>query len=247
MTKIRMQLFGSALDPNIQIGSIRASTLARYFWCSPQAWIMGSGVTTPKNDSLTFGTKTHLDIEKSRKFSFAEAQFEKAIKQYYTDSISRIWFNKDGKTFGEIVTHGMDGFLVVQDRKVRLMEYKTKKGWQVLPVDVVPNTFQTNIYMWIHEPYLQLEDYIWDGGSLIYLKRNKDKTFTPIGEKETWSFDSLQIETDYEKIFDEWNRASQAKTNEERRSILIPPKNYKCIICNSITKCVHDVCPFQNS
>lgn len=150
---------------------------------------------------------------------------------------------------GELVTHGYDDFKVTPDREVDLLEYKTKGGWRIRPVDLMPAIFQCKVYAWLLEPYLMMHGYHWREIWIIFLRRTRQKTFVPIGEHLVEDYNSVEVEKKIARIFDEWNRASEAKTNEERRNILIGPKKYKCVYCPDVFKKGKNSlglrCPFQ--
>lgn len=230
--------------------TIGGSTLSRYYWCSPQAWLSASGVETPPSKAMETGTKIHADIEKARIASPQEEEFKQFISQFLgTDergkNVGRPWI--DGKTViqddvGWVATHGMDDWKVDDKRRVTNIEYKTKKGWKVYPTSLMPALFQAQVYMWIYEPYLMLGGWHWKESWVVWLKRKRDG-FAPIGETRVDEYDSAEVQAQIAKIFDEWNRASEAKTNKERRRILIPPKRFKCRICPDAYK---SECPFQN-
>jgi len=241
------QLFKSI--EGTEVHTIRASTLARYFWCSIQAWLMAGGLETPRSEALSIGSKIHSDIETARKLSPREEEFQKFLSQYlapdgYGGTIGRPWIN--GETViqeekGWVRTHGMDDFKVDDKRRVVNIEYKTSGGWKIYPTTLMPAIFQTKIYQWIMEPYLLIGGYHWKGSHIVWLKRLRND-FKPIGETTDIEYDSAEVQEQIDTIFNEWNRASEAKTNEERRNILIAPKKFKCTMCSEIFK---SRCPFQ--
>ena len=136
----------------------------------------------------------------------------------------------------------MDDFKVDDKRRVVNIEYKTRGSWRVQPITLMPAVFQAQVYMFIYEPYLLLGGWHWKESWVVWLKRLRGE-FKPIGETLVDEYDSAEVQAKIAKIFDEWNRASEAKTNEERRRILIPPKKFKCRMCPEVFK---KLCPFQN-
>jgi len=194
------------------------------------------GIETPSSEALTDGSKIHADIAKARERSKHEKEFEEFLDQFFAGStIGRPWLNQTTEIVtGEIRTHGYDDFRVNENREVDLIEYKTKGGWRVQPVSLMPAIFQAKIYCWILEPYILLKGYRWREIWVIFLKRRRGAKFSPIGEHEIQSYNSIEVEEKIAEIFDEWNRASEAKTDEERRSILIPPKSWKCVSCPGV-------------
>ncbi|MDH5634750.1 MAG: hypothetical protein OEY30_02875 [Candidatus Bathyarchaeota archaeon] len=242
-----MQLFKT--PDGKPVYTIGGSTIARYYWCSPQAWLSASGIQAPQSEALSTGTKIHADIEEARKLSPQEEEFQHFLSQFLTEdkrgkNIGRPWL--DGKTklvddIGWIATHGLDDFKIDNQRRVTNIEYKSKKGWRVDPVSLMPALFQTKVYMYIYEPYLILGGWYWKESWVVWLKRTRDG-FEPIGETRVDDYDSAETQRKIADIFDEWNRASEAKTNAERRRILIPPKKFKCRICPEVYK---TSCPFQ--
>jgi len=220
----------------VEVRRIRASTLASYFWCSPRAWMMALGVETPPSQALELGSKIHADIEKARKQSPYEEEFKAILDQFFAEgTIARPWLDmKTEIVTGEIRTHGIDDFKVTSDRLVDLIEYKSKAGWRIQPVSLMPAIFQTKIYCWILEPFLLMKGYRWREIWIVFVKRERSGKFKPIGEHQVEDYSSIKIEKKIAEIFDEWNNASEAKTNKERRAILIPPKKWKCLHCPDV-------------
>jgi len=254
MKKIKnnMNLFHSALDNKKIVKKVRASTLASYRWCSIKAWLQASGLEIPRNDNLSEGSIIHNNIAKARMMSPQEKKFNDIIKSYKAEGvISRPWL--DGETSivadGEITTHGYDDIKVDNKNRVTLIEYKTKAGWGIQATDFMPAQFQTQLYCWIMEPFLLMHGYRWKGAWLVYLKRGKDADgnviYHPIGESAITDYNALKVEADIRKIFKEWDDASRAKTDEERRRILVPPRRWKCGICLRYSPEIYAKCPYQ--
>jgi len=240
-----------------KIKRVRVSTLSRYFWCSPQAWMSALGVENPPSDILKQGTEIHTAIETARKLNSYEKEFSKLIGNTYASdkkvALSRTLKDTNTKVeLGEIVTHGIDGFKVNKDKEVDLIEYKTKGGWRVYPVSLMPAIFQTKVYMWVLDPLIREHGYTWRHTDIVFVKRDRRRRahFEPIGETRVEDYDSIKVENKILEILDEWDRASKAKTSKERRDILIPPKSYKCRFCPSCYKNGENKyglrCPFQD-
>lgn len=244
------QLFKSLEGKDVR--RIRASTLALQKWCEVQSWLMASGIEIPSSEALEIGGLIHDNIDKARKLSPAEAEFTTKLHDFFYDkdkqggAIVRPWI--DGKTLldtGEIRTHGMDDFKV-EGKLVTNLEYKTKSNRQIRPVNLAPAVFQTHIYMWIMEPYINMLGYYWKESWVIYLKRERSGDFQPIGEIDVKDYDPVALEEEIAGIFDRFDRAADAKTNAERRAILYPPKKFKCLICAKYSPQLHARCPFQH-
>jgi len=218
------------------IRKVRVSTLARYFWCSAQAWMQALGVEGPPTEAKSEGTIIHTKIEKARKPSSYEKEFKEKLEEFFANGIiARPWFDQKNLIhLGELVTHGIDDFKVTPDRQVDLIEYKTKTSWRVYPVDLMPAQFQAKLYAWVLEPYLIMFGYRWRQIWIIFVKRERGGRFKPIGETFVEDYDPIEVEKQIAEIFDEWNKASEAETDEERRNILIPPKKYKCLLCPEV-------------
>lgn len=250
-----MKLFHSALDPSKMVKTIRASTLASYYWCSIKSWLQASGIELPKTESMSVGTNIHNNIAQARMMSPQEKKFHELIKSYKCDEvISRPWIDNENIHIvadAEIVTHGYDGFTLDRKKGVTLSEYKTKKGWSIRATDVVPNKFQTQLYCWIMEPFLKMHGYHWKGARIIYVKRTREKDnngnylFVPIGQLDITDYKAKDVEAKIRRIFKEWDEASLCKTDEQKRSILLPPKRWKCIICERYSPEIYKICPFQ--
>lgn len=246
--KLQKQMFHTPKGKGVH--TLAASTLASQKWCEVKAWLMASGVKFPPTEATISGSNIHADIEKARQLSPKEKQFKQFISQFLNvkdergGTIGRPWIN--GKLnitaeLGEIRTHGMDDYKVV-NHEVTNIEYKTKGGWQVQPVSLMPALFQTQIYMWILEPYLLLGGYHWKESWIVWLKRKRGGKFEPIGETKVTSYNPTELQEEIQDIFNRWEKASKAKTNRKRREILIPPKKWKCIRCQETFK---KQCPFQ--
>lgn len=234
------------------IKRVRVSTIARYFWCSPQAWMAALGIINPPNEALTTGTAIHTEIETARKFSDYEKQFIELVGHTYASdgqvALTRTF--KDANVEVEIITHGCDGFKVYEDKTVDLIEYKTKGGWRVYPTSLMPAIFQSKLYAWILQPLLDKHGYRWGKVTIVFLKRDRHRKFVPIGESWVEDYNPDEVERKLSVIFDEWKRTCDAKSAKERRNILIPPKSYKCIHCPDCYKNGANQfnlkCPFQD-
>lgn len=243
-----------------EVRRVRVSTLSRYYWCSPQAWLSALGVKSPPSTVMSVGTEIHGEIEVARKLTSYEKKFKDLLDEFFgsmtttkqneENVVRRLWY--DQKTMvemGEIVTHGIDDFKVTKEKEVDLIEYKTKRGYMISPVDLMPAIFQTKIYCWVLDPLLKANGYSWKDIYITFLKRDRKRGFMPIGEHQVYHYDPQEVEKKLAEIFDEWDRASKAKSKRKQRDILIPPKKWKCIHCPPAYKHGENPlglrCPFQ--
>ena len=228
----------------IPVKTIRASTLASYWWCSEKARLTALGVQgwKPSQAALT-GTLIHNNILTARKLTPLEQEFEKALAPFYKTNekdgepiIARTYKNNKIKADGTFLTHGADEWKVEPDRNCWIIEYKTKSRSYVTPVDISPARFQNKLYCWLHKPIFEYIPFELAGGQIIFLQRKGTKgKFKPIGqtEKMLWNEDT---ERDFleqvEHILWSWNNPTKQ----------IPPKRYKCNFCSPIYK---EKCYFQ--
>jgi len=227
----------------IPVKTIRASTLAGYWWCSEKARLQALGVQSKQKwQSAATGTLIHNNILTARKLSPIEEEFEKALAPFYKLSkdnqpiIYRTYKNTKIKADGTFLTHGADEWKVTPDRKCWIIEYKTKSRSYVTPVDISPARFQNKLYCWLYNPIFEYIPFELAGGQIIFLQRKGTKgKFEPIGqtEKILWNEDAERtFLEDVEHILWSWNTPTKQ----------IPPKRYKCNFCSAEFK---EKCYFQ--
>jgi len=220
----------------IPVRTIRASTLAAYWYCSEKARLQALGVQESKTSrQAKWGTAIHENITKARKPSPIEQEFTEALAPFYKeDVISRPYKNTKIKADGVFLTHGADEWKVTPNRECWIIEYKTKSSPYIKPVDISPARFQNKLYCWLHAPIFQFIPFKLMGGQIIFLLR-KGRRFQPIGQTEYmyWNEDTEHsFLEDLERILWFWNNPSKQ----------IPPKRWKCLRCPPVFK---EKCVFQ--
>jgi len=239
----RLELYRKLIRAPIIVRTIRASTVASYWWCSEKARLTALGVQEKvPSQAASTGTLIHDNILEARKPSQLEKEFAEAMKPFYTKGedgepiIERSYKNTKIKADGKFLTHGTDEWKITPDRKAWIIEYKTKASKYVNPVGINPARFQNKLYCWLHAPIFNFIPFELAGGQIVFLKRvGRKGDFEPIGQTEYiyWNEETqATFLLDLERILWYWN-------NPEKQ---IPPKSWKCLRCPQIYK---DRCVFQ--
>ena len=219
-----------------EVRTIRASTLASYWWCSEKARLTALGVQSKTSWQAQWGTIVHNNITKSRNPSPTEQEFARALKPFYQTGddgepiICRAYKNSKIQADGQFLTHGADEWKVTPDHICWNIEYKTKTSNYITPVDLSPARFQTKLYCWLHAPIFELIKFTLGGAQIVFLQRKgKEGDFEPIGQTEYmhWNQETEnQLLLDIERILWTWN-------NPDKQ---YPPKRWKCLKCPQIYK-----------
>ena len=214
------------------VKTIRASTLASYWYCSEKARLQALGVEEAQSNAVcAAGTATHNAILTSRQPSPLEQELSEALAPFCKEGvISRTYKNTKIKADGTFVTHGADEWKVTPDRKCWILEYKTKASPYISPIDLSPARFQNKLYCWLYSPIFSIIPFTLGGGQIIFLKRvGTQGDFEEIGQTEQmlWNEDTeVTFLEDVEHILYSWNNPSKQ----------IPCKRYKCLHCPPIYK-----------
>ena len=222
------------------VSTIRASTLASYWYCSEKARLQALGVEEAESNAvMAAGTAVHDAILMARQPSPLELELQQALAPFLKDGvISRTYRNTKIKADGEFVTHGADGWKVAPDRKCWILEYKTKASPYISPIDLSPARFQNKLYLWLYHPIFSLIPFTLAGGQIIFLKRvGTQGDFEEIGQTEQmfWNEDAeATLLEDIEHILWCWNNPTKQ----------IPCKSWKCLHCPPIYK---KKCIFQTN
>jgi len=225
------------------VRTIRASCLSGYWYCSEKARLQALGIESETSNEAKTGTLIHTKITTARNPSPLEVELNEALKPFYTlgedgePIISRTYKNTKIQADGTFITHGADEFQVSADRKVWIIEYKTKSSMYVNPIDLSPARFQNKLYCWLFAPIFSLIPFNLAGGQIVFLMRKgRNGNFEEIGQSERllWNEEiELQLLTDIERILWSWDNPTKQ----------IPPKLWKCLRCPSIYKsrCIFQV------
>lgn len=214
------------------VRTIRASTVASYWWCSEKARLTALGVQEAiASNAAKTGTLIHNNILEARKLSALEREFAEALQPFYITGddgepiIARAYKNTKIRADGTFLTHGADEWKVTPDRNAWIIEYKTKSSMYVNPVSINPARFQNRLYCWLHAPIFSLIPFTLAGGQIIFLKRKGRKgQFEEIGQTEKMWWNEEAERTfllDLERILWYWNHPDKQ----------IPPKRWKCLRC----------------
>jgi len=226
------------------IKKVRASTLARNYWCQLQAYYTASGVEfrrpKGKKHAINIGSRIHKAIDDSRKPSKWEKEFLAKLQPFIQETAD------EGVELGRkidddfLIEHSADddvGWLsghpdelkVNEDHTIHLIEYKTKRSANVNYYSLAPAEFQIKIYSWIMEPILSLLGYRITKAQLVFL----DQKEQPIGTKEVVLNYEL-IEKEIRDVLMQWRKEPKD---------MIPPARWKCRICPKIYR---TRCPYAN-
>lgn len=199
--------------PKSESTFLRSSTLAHYFHCAVQAYLINQGVDSPPNEALIVGKKVHDAITESRQPTKYEKELEDYLKtcmvtQDVGEGSTGIRGAKgvltrkicvDSKV-NFVVTHGIDDFRVrptlkqaqkfgdynfkVEDGKdVVLTEYKTTNQRYIDNYKLCTALFQIKIYAWLLEPLLVKRGYRIKKLEVVYLNRLGEV----VGQKDVWN------------------------------------------------------------
>lgn len=226
-------------EPKV-VKSIRASCVARYYWCAVQSYLIALGLKVPKAAAMVEGHEIHEQIERARNLTIAEQLFLDKIAPFFkidpetkTKCIARKWAYTDVE--GEFLTHGLDDFRIIPPNKFHLVEYKTKASYHVEPVDLAPAVFQAKLYCWILKPYMDRLGYVIEHAEVVFIKRRTPRRphISAIGKMPLEINDATyrEVEEDLTKILYQYNNPHS----------LIPPKKWKCLRCPKVFKkeCVY--------
>ncbi len=260
-----LKLFRSEKGETVKF--IRASTLAHYYYCSVQAYLIALGTESPPNDALAIGKRVHDDITAARQPSQLERELEEYLKGCMVQldtgdggtgirGAEGVFIRefKDGTRIGHVTTHGVDDFKVHPDKSVTITEYKTTNQRYIDNYKLSTALFQVKLYAWILEPSLKAGGYNIKKMEVVYLSRAGEC----IGQKEVFNYESLSNNPEVVQILQKLNgndfgrftyspqqvEADIAKILDQFNNpdTLIPPSRHKCFNCSSVFK---NKCPFK--
>jgi len=195
--------------------SVGAHILGRYYWCASESKILAHEESLEKKlpkDCMLEGITVHEWLA-SRPKSKTERKLLFELEQV------RPWYRiLDGT---KIYAHPDD--FGIRKRLVQIREYKSVDKYDIDPFVVCSAVLQTKIGSWVLEPILRNLKYRLDGMHEVSLYNRKTAYF--IGRTRVF-YDPEEIVEELRFVFGVYRGENP----------LIPPKRWKCRVCDSEIK-----------